>query len=1808
MLQGARAPLADAPFQRYLDPLNDPYFRQHEFGIEPPNPYSRYLTGAGVAALGVVLARTAIGQRGLRIASRLLRGREATQLERLVIGRFYRARELNVYLAQATKLGFQERRRIAEVHLGTLDDWIIQSQRNRARFDLGRLLGLRPLTLGHILDRPSMFRFEAWFETQAKGGHSDPQRLMKMLRDLVERNAAAREMAVSPGLYVNRFGDVVDLRGPGEWLHRFLTGIEEMRMPITGFQLLKIFRYSEIREARRQLPFHIYDIESFQPILTTLGEEIAARRLHRPAVWIGETLYDLLDPAAKPLATGVYGMSFGTLPRIMATMIGMDPEQIATVRAARRRWLARVLDIGAQRQRTAWGQLGDFLGKKTDPYEPINLYRAAIQSAREGKRGRAVAQWKLLIDQFREEAGPLGADAFRDVLFELRKTAAGARFLDELFPRGVDLSNERGLARAMRRLAITSKRAGSKVYGDQIHDLYFRTFLKDPEGFWRHKHYKSRRPFTFGAYDVFILNMEVTQQERVASMIQREILARAMERQVIDLDRLTSLRIGRGEARRLRQLLALNELERAVTTGRLDIGQLGEQSLRLIEQEAQGLYPWFTVKSVEFSPTRELLRRAGGPVLIRRAIPPPSPLEILRAFNDAERRKAVLKQTQAFLAQFTAGRDDLQHFTTLTSGLYYMANRLNEMAARYGLGFSPASLGSAHQILQNLIFKRYVPALLGIGVGGYALWEFENLTGIDLEREIANTIAGGGLMAAGFFERTGITAAAKWAEDVLPGSELFWEMPIASFFDARKTREEYETFLREGRQPMRKGRWWQFSSTPYQGGRIQYFAPNWYQRMISDYEFTPEGLGSEEEYFASAWFPTPRYPLAPLRHFVTDPYHWERSHYYTRPYPESGGFAILEDIPLVGPALNQTIGRIFKPRRRMHEEELAAYIARRSEEAQATGEGASVIVAPVGRELTLATAYAQNEDVRAAAPVQPVYTVEVTPAGMIRVYQGASQSTRLARAQNAAARAGIRMRTQMRPYELAGLTQGEIEPPLEEIVSTWDPIQAITMMQYQLSELGGLYGWIIRSGTPVGMAAERRRLQPRWQTPQMRATSIGRAFEDLNIGGFPGDFSELARRFIPNLPYYDPYREVNPIPNIMPSWMPGADYFVNFREGDPYTKIPMGEARLPGGGFARLNRADVLRSWITAPMDLKRAILRGEVSPYEFYDIYTRFKILADVAPYSAQYRYYADLLTQSKELIPEGRYEEFQRIKREVSAVKQRRRFFPYKFKDAQLVRDQVTIARILNNNMFLTEEYPENPIRLAGIYVPSAKNDRLAQEAGYFIHSRLMPGTRVTIAYAADPNRKFADDTLRTIRAVVYVDGMNLNRVLLERGYAREREDDSPAGIHVRYSPAEITIGSIWETLAHLDTPFHTKFLQVRSPLEMYWREDLYGKRWRPWNIKEQIQPMLESWAAKPPWQSAIYGALYGGFILGGTRWRAFGFKAGAMFGASLSFARWVYERISGEVWVPRRRRLEWDIFEYMDYLTYVKYKSLYEATLREAERRGVEQVEWFFEQVERRRARTRDRRMRLAEEKRRLILEDEIANAERIREINAELREIEADKLFIEDPDPLLIQAIAYRQMYESTLYGADPYGDMTSIFRALPPNIRDYFMDFLEASPRERELLRGRVPRGVERLLRARWGEDPGELPTPEEYFGEHYLPPWYWEGWLPAKDLRDIKVQIVRYSGIDPTELGVWDADIRRAEEHEAPLLPWDEPNADIDLQEHLRILLEGQGLQDVIVRVGRSAAPGITVGFDVETDRQAEIDMAILHELQSILR
>ncbi len=109
---------------------------------------------------------------------------------------------------------------------------------------------------------------------------------------------------------------------------------------------------------------------------------------------------------------------------------------------------------------------------------------------------------------------------------------------------------------------------------------------------------------------------------------------------------------------------------------------------------------------------------------------------------------------------------------------------------------------------------------------------------------------------------------------------------------------------------------------------------------------------------------------------------------------------------------------------------------------------------------------------------------------------------------------------------------------------------------YSTSELSGMYGFLAEQALPRSKS---------YKLENANMTSFSTRFWDKSIGGIGGDFMEIARRFFPHDDHN--VKQINPIRNTMPAWLP-----VKYQTGDPYTSIPLGDARLPGKGYESLNK------------------------------------------------------------------------------------------------------------------------------------------------------------------------------------------------------------------------------------------------------------------------------------------------------------------------------------------------------------------------------------------------------------------------------------------------------------------------------------------------------------------------------------------------------------------------------------------------------------------------------------------------------------
>ena len=319
-----------------------------------------------------------------------------------------------------------------------------------------------------------------------------------------------------------------------------------------------------------------------------------------------------------------------------------------------------------------------------------------------------------------------------------------------------------------------------------------------------------------------------------------------------------------------------------------------------------------------------------------------------------------------------------------------------------------------------------------------------------------------------------------------------------------KRPEELEA-LYSGKQDVavRKGRWWSFGRTPYEGERISYFRPHWYARMRMDAR-DKAIWGDEDLTLLEKWY---------KREFTYD---LERKHYEDRPYPITS--LPFEDVPLIGPLLANTIGRIIKPPQLMHTEEWMGSGGATKGDYPRFGER---IATEVGQ-------------VPGGAPIAP-YS----------------------------------------PSQVAG----------EEI--------------YRMTEMIGLPGFLASTVKQNLTGTQDWFDQMKQLESARRIDGMERWYWDQELGDMFMTNEALRRLYPHRRRQIDLY---NPIRNTMPEWMPGSgEKSPDFLHGDPYTKVPEGELRLPGKGY-----------------EARYPQLEG-VAP-EDYPALHKFKILADIAPYSDKF------------------------------------------------------------------------------------------------------------------------------------------------------------------------------------------------------------------------------------------------------------------------------------------------------------------------------------------------------------------------------------------------------------------------------------------------------------------------------------------------------------------------------------------------------------------------------------------------------------
>ncbi len=1210
----------------------------------------------------------------------------------------------------------------------------------------------------------------------------------------------------------------------------------------------------------------------------------------------------------------------------------------------------------------------------------------------------------------------------------------------------------------------------------------------------------------------------------------------------------------------------------------------------------------------------------------------------------AEAAGDLMKQ----LSPFT-GRRNMEDVTTLSLyGTYYPVYRLQDALGNMGLGLSDAYMGNAAQMLSALLLKRFFPVYASVEGYKYADWKIDQWTGEGLDERWENYKANVRLDRA--LTRTEEDIYQMQRERMLkPGIEHFEAMPgvhipgigpigmgdafnlVTSPFtggpaplheEDLMTYDETMEDLYYGEEEIRKSRYWLAGSkSAYRGDRITEFAPNSFRRAHSDYEWTNTSA-TGEEYWGNHIFPTLENPLGGLSFLLgtRDPYWYEKKHYYDRPYMLTGEL-FNPNTMILGDIGNATIGRLVKPVKEMHPEYWGDPVLIYAEETSDLGERpiapVRARVSPAGRTeydvLASPVDYGAEEgesiDVNGA---QYVMTQELDDEGK---KTGGYVATDIESNQSIYVPAGVaedmtvsdafRYAEADTPYgsEVKAVTIAVNNPSYQAQVSTQpramfdeefayrqeilnrklsnikDPRDLSWRTQEMVENWGeplGVYKWLI-SDELLGYDPYVNDMVVQRADAAYNASN---RFWESELGSLGMDMSEIGRRFIRRdsgqLDFY------NPIRNTMPDWLPGEKYFINFQTGDPYEKVSHGERRLPGEAYEALH----------------------ELHPDEFgdYGAFDRFKILADVAPWSDEYKFWSQYVMDNE--VDEELRKEATAIRKQVSQRKQKYDFTPYRFKYNDIEKQKVTVTRFLDDYTFLTEEFGDTPIRLAGMEYRKKAEGVLQQ---YFD-----VGDTITIGIAADETQRNSKDTYGTMRAVVFKQLDNINKQIIERGEMVENMNDfSAPGVHARFTPQEIARGNRWESIAHTSSPLNTKFLQVRTAVEEYERDQIYGKDWATWDnflMSDYIIPTVQGLGRfdNPLWSmtaGATTGLVLGRFFLKGGKPTKISAIAGGLYGLASNMYYKNYEEKHGEAWIPERRRVEHDINEYFDILKYLKYEGLYQKAREEIVHATGYDIEDFASLIENQKELTRQKRKELEAEKKALYIDQPKGWEERRKEINRELEVISEEWNEMYLPDAFL-QALQYKEERDTTLYATDPYDDRMKVMQAFPYKDKWFFSEFAEANERDREKILKLVPENQRRIYKALWGMGL-EDQKPLEYYMEKYdIPDWTWEGWKPEYNLEDVKVKVVQEAGLDLSDFNFWNDDIE-ASQYVPDLQPdgnsyegssassFEGYNA---LRQNIINILQGQGLQNVKVSVLPSYGEETHVDFTYMEDRSKEIE------------
>lgn len=746
----------------------------------------------------------------------------------------------------------------------------------------------------------------------------------------------------------------------------------------------------------------------------------------------------------------------------------------------------------------------------------------------------------------------------------------------------------------------------------------------------------------------------------------------------------------------------------------------------------------------------------------------------------------------------------------------------------HGLGLHENATRSSLEIIDKLLFKRVLPASFL-----YTQLDWADDT-FNLNENFQTGLANIDLGFRKFTDATGLTDAFKLAKMANPMAQY-----ISGDYRPYQSYEERLDYYQNGKDPIRAGRYWVWgSSNEFRGSSISYWEDNSLKLAKSDYK--TEGIyGGYFNKWMHSPIPTLSNPLSPLI-YALNPYWLEEMHSEDRPYLESG--PLFESNTLQGLILNPTLGEIIKPKKKYHEDrmwfgrDVKAVMYHMNQQIQEQSQDTRYLIFQNGRlgvyDFTAFDHPTDNEYVQSGdqqysqqAPmyasaadyvkyINPDGTVNPEVASLQPVTSGTGSAIS---AMNNAIYSGSSPYTNPNGmYIQQRVRRGRPKGSLEEILNNADLYNNLMNsnggrdyldeLQTTSRLLTGIYGYI---GSSVFGRDESKFIANAGDID-----SFTRQFWDAGVGGLGGETAEIGRRFLPE---FSRRRRVNPLMNTMAdqhAWLPEKFYM-----GDAYTKVINGEARLPGAGYEAINQ------------------LHPDQFASDGYGAIDRYKILADIAPNSPEYKYWKQIV---KMMNSDEAKKVLQDTEEMVKHQGKKHDFFNYKFLGKTTVSQDGHIEEVLSNGKF----------KIAG-------DDRLYQiagvkfkENGFMSKQQLLqviqPGQRVTMRIDDEERTDNPDAPQAPIRAALFLNGENISDTLREVGLAEyDMDDSSAAGAYANYNTFGRIFGSAAELVTHAQIPIlHSQFMRINDPLEEYRSDQLYGSGFSSWEdiIDTMLVPTFE------------------------------------------------------------------------------------------------------------------------------------------------------------------------------------------------------------------------------------------------------------------------------------------------------------------------------------------------------------------------------